>query len=136
MAGTPVKYGPTRGVNPRTLPMFKNSLKSISSIVLVILISALVAFAQQGRGALRGLVVDELGAAIVGASVTLTDAKGQEKTTVTNAEGLYTFSGLTAGKYSLRASAKGFANSADTVVEIKAGDRKSVDLTVKVTIEE
>src|ERR1051325_5992825 len=53
----------------------------------------------QARSTLRGLITDELGAAIVGVSVTLTDANGVQKKTTTNGEGVYSFSGLTPGKY-------------------------------------
>jgi hypothetical protein len=116
--------------------MNKYLQRKVVGIVLVVLVSALAAFAQQTRGTLRGVVADELGGSIIGATVTLTDATGQKKTTETNAEGAYTFSGLAAGNYSVRASSKGFADTAETAVEIKAGGRQSVDLTLKVTIEE
>jgi len=116
--------------------MCKNLLQQFASALLVIVISSLVVMAQQGRATLRGVVVDELGGSIVGATVTLTDAAGQKKTTVTNAEGVYNFSGLAAGDYTVRASSKGFADTPDTPVAIKAGDRQSRDLTLKVTIEE
>ena len=60
---------------------------------------------------LRGLITDELGAAIVGANVTLTDATGAQKKTTTNAEGVYTFAALAPGKYAITAVAPGFAAS-------------------------
>ena len=91
--------------------------------------------AQQARGTLRGLITDELGAAIVGASVTLTDATGVQKKTTTNGEGVYTFAGLTLGSYKLQAVAPGFTTSEEQTVDIKAG-RQSLDVTLKVTIEE
>jgi Carboxypeptidase regulatory-like domain/TonB dependent receptor len=108
--------------------------KIFHAILLLVLTAALVA-AQQARGTLRGLITDELGAAIVGVNVTLTDVTGAQKKTTTNGEGVYTFTGLAPGKYSLQAVAPGFA-----VVEVKevemTGTRQSVDLTLKVTIEE
>jgi len=103
--------------------------------VLVLLSFASIASAQPARGNLRGLITDELGAAIVGASVTLTDAIGVQKKTTTNGEGIYTFAGLTSGSYKLQAVAPGFTLSEEQTVEIKAG-RQSVDVTLKVTIEE
>src|SRR6185295_19286141 len=65
-----------------------------------------------------------------------TDANGVEKTATTNGEGTYVFSGLAPGKYSLRATAKGFADADETEVDLSSGARQSVDLTLKVTIEE
>ncbi|HEU4796611.1 MAG TPA: TonB-dependent receptor, partial [Pyrinomonadaceae bacterium] len=105
-------------------------------ILLLLLLSlAPIASAQQARGNLRGLIKDELGAAIVGANVTLTDATGVQKQTTTNAEGVYTFAGLAPGSYKLQAVAPGFTLSEEQAIEIKAG-RQSVDVTLKVTIEE
>ena len=107
----------------------------IFSAVFIIIMTATLVAAQQTRGSLRGLITDELGAAIVGANVTLTDASGTQKKTTTNGEGVYTFAGLAPGKYSLLAIAPGFAPSDIKEVEI-TGARQTVDLTLKVTIEE
>jgi uncharacterized surface anchored protein len=103
---------------------------------LVLVLSAVLASAQQNRATLRGLAIDELGAAIVGATVTITDSNGVQKNTTTGGDGGYSFTGLLPGKYILQASAKGFATSDQTEVEVKAGQRETLDLTLKVTIEE
>lgn len=107
---------------------------TLSILTFALLLSANVA-AQQTRGTLRGLITDELGAAIVGASVTLTDATGVEKKTTTNGEGVYTFAGLALGSYKLQANAPGFTQTEEQTIDIKAG-RQSVDVTLKVTIQE
>src|SRR5882762_4685123 len=114
----------------------RNLLRAIFGAVLIIVLSAAIAFAQQARGTLRGVVSDELGATIVGATVTVTDAAGVQKTAVTNGEGVYTISGLASGKYVVKATAPGFAISDETPVDISAGQRQSLGLTLKVTIEE
>ncbi|MCU1266559.1 MAG: Cna protein B-type domain protein [Acidobacteria bacterium] len=116
--------------------MFTTLLQRYLRTTLVLAIAVSAAFGQQNRASLRGLITDELGAAIVGVSVTLTDANGQAKTTISNSEGVYLFSGLAPGKYIVRAGAKGFAPSSDNEVELKAGARQSLDLTLKVTIDE
>lgn len=104
-------------------------------VILLLLSFAPTASAQQARGTLRGLITDELGAAIVGANVTLTDATGVQKKTTTNDEGVYTFAGLAPGSYKLQAVAPGFTMSDEQAVEIKPG-RQTLDVTIKVTIEE
>src|SRR5882672_6829413 len=114
----------------------KNLLRQSLGVALIVLLLTMVALAQQARGTLRGVINDELGATIVGATVTLTDANGVEKTAITNGEGAYVFSGLAPGKYSLRAAAQGFAVSDEAEVDLNAGARQSLDLTLKVTIEE
>ncbi|HKG78677.1 MAG TPA: carboxypeptidase-like regulatory domain-containing protein, partial [Pyrinomonadaceae bacterium] len=62
----------------------------MKKIVLVMVLCASIpglVCAQQRAGSLRGQVLDELGGAIVGASVTVIDAKGVEKSVVTNDSG-------------------------------------------------
>ena len=113
----------------------KNFLRQILGSVLALVLFANVSLAQQARGTVRGVIKDELGATIVGATVTLTDANGVEKTATTNGEGAYVFSGLAPGKYSLRATAKGFADADETEVDVAPGARQAMDLTLKVTIE-
>ena len=93
--------------------MITKPLQRYLSTILVIAVTVFAAFGQQNRASLRGLITDEQGAAIVGATVTLTDASGQAKTTVSNDEGIYVFNGLAPGKYTIRAAAKGFATSGD-----------------------
>ena len=110
-------------------------IRKIASLGLTIALAAALAFAQQGRGSLRGLVTDELGAAIVGANITLTDATGAQKKTTTNGEGVYTFSGLAPGKYVVQATAPGFSVSPDREVNVTT-QRQTADITLKVTIEE
>lgn len=113
----------------KTLP------RTICSLSLLIALTAALAVAQQTRGTLRGLITDELGAAIVGANVTLTDATGIQKKTTTNGEGVYNFVGLASGKYTVQAVAPGFAPSESKEVDL-ASARQNVDLTLRVTIEE
>jgi len=115
-----------------------NSTPSISrtffGITLTILLASILVVGQ-ARSSLRGLITDELGAAIVGANVTLIDASGVEKKTTTNGEGVYNFAGLAPGKYTITAAAPGFAASDLREVNV-TGQRTSQDLTLKVTIEE
>ncbi|HEX6716690.1 MAG TPA: TonB-dependent receptor, partial [Pyrinomonadaceae bacterium] len=92
--------------------------------------------AQQRPGGLRGQVLDELGGAIVGASVTVIDAKGVEKSVVTNGSGTYVVNGLAPGKYTVRATNAGFALFENHDVEVVAAKTVQFDITLKVAIEE
>jgi hypothetical protein len=114
----------------------RNLLRWTLTVVFVFVLCSVTVLAQQTRGSLRGVIKDELGATIVGATVILTDAAGVQKTVTTNGEGAYVFSGLVPGKYSIRASATGFANSDESEIDLKAGGRQTLDLALKVTIEE
>src|SRR3989442_4553808 len=97
-------------------------LPQIPSVVCVILSLGLVALSQQAGGALSGVVRDQLGASIVGATVVLTDADEREKTTVTKSTGVFSFTGLAAGRYTLRSSGQGFADATSVPLEISAGE--------------
>ena len=110
----------------------------VTAIALCLLTLGLVqnGLAQQRAGSLRGQVLDELGGAIVGASVTAIDATGKEKSVVTNDSGTYTINGLAPGKYTVRVINAGFAMYENTEVEVVAGKAQAVDITLKVAIEE
>lgn len=109
--------------------------KLVLLIVLCASIPGLV-FAQQRAGSLRGQVLDELGGAIIGASVTVIDSKGVEKSVVTNDGGSYVVNGLAPGKYTVRATNAGFGMSETPDVEVTAGKPVQFDITLKVAIEE
>jgi hypothetical protein len=114
---------------------FRKTSTWIVSAVLVLLSIVPAAFAQV-RGSLRGSIVDERGAVIVGATVTLTDSSGAQKTATSNADGAYAFNGLAPGKYLIHAAAAGFATSEDAEVQVGPGQRQSQNITLKVaTIE-
>src|SRR5437588_6146825 len=85
----------------------------------------------QGRATLRGSVKDEVGAVIGGATVTLTDASGAQKTATSDAGGSFIFTGLTPGKYLIRAEAGGFAQSQDIDVDVTTARREPIAITLK-----
>jgi len=111
-------------------------LQRVSIIALVLAHITNCVLAQQARGSLRGVVKDEFGAMISGATVTLIDANDQKKTTTTNGDGNYSFDGLVAGRYGVSAAATGFAASVETPIEVTTNQRSSLDITLKVTIAE
>ncbi|HWW77566.1 MAG TPA: carboxypeptidase-like regulatory domain-containing protein, partial [Pyrinomonadaceae bacterium] len=108
----------------------------IIAVALALILHASAAAAQQPGGALRGRVVDPAGAVIQGATVTVTDAAGKDKTATTDGEGVYTIAALPPGTYSVRVTATGFAPSQGTEVEIASGGRKTLDLELEVTVKE
>ena len=105
-------------------------LTCLAAAVLVAAFST-AAFAQ-GRAGLRGVITDEFGASIVGASVTLTDASGVPKAATTNADGAYSFTGLVPGKYKIHAIATGFATSEDVEVDVTAARRDPLNISLKI----
>src|SRR6201988_1080707 len=111
-------------------------MKRILVAVALCLSTAGLLVAQQRNGSIKGQVLDELGGAIVGVTVTAVDAKGVEKTVTTNDGGSYSINGLAPGKYTLRAVNAGFAMFENTEIEVVASKASQVDVTLKVAIEE
>lgn len=106
-------------------------------LVVIIALCAATVLGQQASGGLRGQLLDEFGGAIVGATVTVIDARGSQKTATTNDEGKYSFSGLVPGRYTVRAFTSGFAPYENTEVDVVAGrGGEPLNIILKVTIEE
>ncbi len=103
------------------------------SILLVMMCSAVV-FAQRTTS-LRGQVADQLGAVVVGATVTATDAGGKRMTTQTDGNGAYRFDNLTPGFYSVSIQQQGFAPQAVNGLQLSGG-ANTHDFQLSVTIEE
>jgi hypothetical protein len=109
--------------------------KSLLGAVCLLSLCFQIGVAQQKTGSLRGQVSDELGALVVGATVTLVAADGTQKTTVTNAEGTYTFNSIAPGQYTIRVASPGFTPYEKTEINIAAGPRTTQDVRLVVALE-
>ena len=87
--------------------------------LLVVLCAATALLAQNAL--LRGVVTDDSGAVVPGATVTLAGPAGFEKTAVTGGDGVYTFTGLAPGDYVVQASAPQLVLTQPRTVTIRAG---------------
>ncbi|MDQ3133524.1 MAG: carboxypeptidase-like regulatory domain-containing protein, partial [Acidobacteriota bacterium] len=114
--------------------MFSEVSKRIFNLALVLALCAGVSLAQQTSGTLRGVVKDEFGGVIIGATVAAVDASGAEKTATTNDEGVYALAGLVPGVYIVRTQASGFAQYENAEIEVVTGRATPVDITLGVTI--
>ena len=98
----------------------------------VALACALAGWAQQPiTGAVSGFVTDETGAALPGATVTLTSGQGAS-TLVTDRTGRFLAPYLTPGTYAVRAEMAGFGAVERHDVEVRLGQR--VDLTFSLPV--
>lgn len=112
-------------------------------IIPYLFLAVLVApglFAQTAT--LRGQVVDESGAVIPGATVTLSGSPGSARTATTDGKGSYSFTGVPPGIYSVQASAPNLAQAQPTKVTLKPGPQvvnlmlKVASMSQKVTVQE
>lgn len=97
-----------------------------------IIFSSAFAFSQNSETAISGVVTDQSGAAISGASVILTEA-GQSisKQTQTDAQGKFAFENLAFGDYKIAVSANGFTSSVREI-DLSSGE-KQIDFALAVS---
>src|SRR5215211_45408 len=116
----------------------KASFKAVGrglGLFLMFALCAAGAAAQQAGASLRGQVSDEFGGVIVGASVTVTDASGKAKSTVTDSDGAFNVPGLAPGRYSVRVYSTGFAPFENPEVDLRAGRNELPKVTLGVSLE-
>ncbi|MBI1790715.1 MAG: carboxypeptidase regulatory-like domain-containing protein [Acidobacteria bacterium] len=95
--------------------------------------SALVAFAQQGRGTILGTVTDSSGAAVAGARVGITHiATNVTFQTLTNQEGFYSSPPLNVGSYTVTAEQQGFKKAVRSGIVLEVDQRPAINMTLEV----
>ena len=91
-----------------------------------------VASAQTFRGGIQGTVIDQGGAAVPGATVTVTSPNtGLSRTVQTDQNGNYFFSELPIGQYDVAASLQGFATETQRHVDVGASASVRVDFELR-----
>jgi hypothetical protein len=89
--------------------------------------------AQISTSIINGRVEDSSGAIVTGASVVLTNSSnGYKQVSASNRDGLFSFSALPAGVYTLEASASGFRAAQVTNVNASVGETTAVTLKLEV----
>lgn len=117
-------------------------IRAIFLIAILLSLTSMV-IAQTSRGTVSGTVVDQNGAVITGATVTLTNNETKvARTTTTNNEGFYRFDAVDLGTYSVKFTAPNFGEVEKNGVAVNAnldtdigaqlaagGQQVSVDVT-------
>ena len=111
------------------------SWRTVFVFICLLSVAAGTGMAQQRAGSLRGQVTDELGALVVGATVTLVAADGTQRTATTNTEGFYTFNSVAPGAYTLHVVSPGFTPYERTALAVASGPRTTHDVKLVVTLE-
>lgn len=83
-------------------------------------------------GTLAGRVLDETGAAIPQATVTLTDSQGNVRTIVADSFGAFRVENLAPGRYTLQSTSPGFTMVEALSVEVAAGQSKTLNPTLRI----
>src|SRR5688572_32795737 len=87
------------------------------TLCAVLTLSLIAVYSAGGR--IEGKVTDPKGAAVAGASVSITDeANGQTFSAVTDTQGVFKVEGLPAGNYVVVVAAKGFNDARNESVKV------------------
>jgi hypothetical protein len=90
-------------------------------------------FSQSASATLSGVVIDQNGAIVPDAKVTLTNrGTRSERRTRTNGEGLYVFTQLTPGNYDLKVERSGFSTAEANDLSLQVDDQRSLRIALKV----
>jgi hypothetical protein len=111
----------------------RKSLRLILSFTFALLLLPAAKVSAQTSGEITGLVTDSSGAAVSGATVTVTNkATGAARKVVTNSEGLYSFPSLMPGVYELKVERAGFKTAAldNITLEVQQTARRDVTMEV------
>ena len=108
-------------------------MKKTCLCLLMLLAAGAPAWAQFETASVLGRVQDSTGAAVPGATVTLTNVDtGVVATKVTDGEGSYEFFTVRIGTYEVGAVLGGFTPAKVTGVKVTIGSRQRVDLRMTV----
>src|SRR6266702_19497 len=105
----------------------------LCSSMILIALGAITTFAQTGTSSITGTVLDVNGAAVPGATVTaLNEATGVVYTQTSNDSGLYSFSSLPVGVYTVTVEKQGFKKFQKTKNALEVGTPLTVDVAMEV----
>ncbi len=104
-------------------------------LLLLLVLTFLPATYAQSAGVVHGVVTDESGALVPGATVTVSNAAGPVKSGTAGDDGSYSISGVPAGKYTIQASAPGLKQAQPATVDVSGSQSATANLQVQVVAE-
>ena len=106
--------------------------------ILIVLLVSLCAttLAQAPSATLSGKVIDQTGAVIPQATVTVTGSNGKPVNATTDQAGTFAIHGLPPGTYAVTATAQGFAPFKKDGVALSAGQTQSLNLALEIQTQE
>jgi hypothetical protein len=105
-------------------------------LIFLFVTASLVAVAQTPTATLGGKVIDQTGAVIPQATVTVTAPGGKQSTATTDQGGGFEIPALVPGTYNVAATAKGFAPFSKPGVQLVAGQKETLNLALQVQVQE
>jgi hypothetical protein len=106
---------------------------SVIRLLFMLLLTLVLAFAQNDRGTITGTITDPTGAVVPGAALHARDiATGAEYDTISTATGNYALADLLAGSYDVTVSAAGFEKYIQHGITVEVVQVLRVDIVLKV----
>lgn len=99
--------------------------------VIVLLLGVVPLIAQEQTTSVEGVVTDQSGAALPGATVEAVSSSGQRFATQSDSNGRYRFPALPPGTYTFTASLSGMQSASMKNVGVSLGASKKLDLSMK-----
>lgn len=109
---------------------FKLYLALVTMLATAVFAGQLMA--QSPATTLRGQVTDPSGAAVPGATVTVSGTSGRHAAATTNGHGRYQIKGLEPGTYSVRVAAPSFSTIEMPNVVLEAGRERTLNISLKI----
>ncbi len=105
----------------------------IGLIVVLMIVPSPYLHAQEAGGTIVGTVTDPSGSAVSSANVSIKNiATGVERSVPTNDDGLYVAPNLVPGSYEIQVTATGFASTFVREVVLTVGERREINVTLKI----
>src|SRR4030081_3289311 len=110
-----------------------NGMRRCVTIASLLAVCAITGFGQSDRGTLAGTILDNSGAVVSGATITVTGADtGTVYNAVSSSAGAYRISEIRPGTYNIKTAATGFKTAERTGVVVQVNTVSSLDITMAV----
>lgn len=120
-------------IDRRNLSRRIRALTVLVAMLVLLPLAAVRLPAQDAAGKFGGIISDPSGMPIANATITMNNHKAHAiQMTTSDADGRYSFVGLPAGEYELRAMKRGFAEFRATVAALDSGLAATQNLTLQV----
>src|ERR1700722_6184201 len=104
-------------------------------LLLLLLLTLLPATYAQPSGIVHGVVTDESGALVQGATVTVSNAAGPVKSGKAGDDGSYSINGMPPGQYTVQATLPGFHQAQPVAVDLSASPNVTANLQLQLAAE-
>src|SRR5882724_190791 len=117
-----------------TISKMNGLLFKLSLVGVLVLFGAFNVLAQTtGSATVRGIIKDPKGAVISGAAITLTnEGTRDERKSTTNGDGIYVFSSVSPGAYTLKIESENFKTATTQHINIAPGDTRGFDFALEI----